>query len=200
MTVEKIEKEFQELVELDKEMSSKSNADRRNIYARGQLLVMDIEDASKDGVISPESQEKIEKLEAISKNSKLVRIRTKRNNGLVHFFDTITGTIRTTAVVIFLLLSGIIVALPCVMLRPLEYVLLKVGVMSPHNRLSVLTKKFIGGMILLLAGIEVIPEGLQVDKFGKELSILCFSHASTLDAFIIGLVVPVFHHTLVSSA
>lgn len=195
---EELDKEYEILVQLNETMAEKSNAERRNIYARAQLLVMDLEETSKSDTISPEVQEKIHVLENISKNSTLVMIRKKRKNGLLRFRDTVTGTIRTFAVVLFLILSGVVVAVPCVLLRPVEYYLLKWGIMSPFNRLAVLTKHFIASSILLLAGIEVITEGLQKDKLGKECVILCFSHSSTLDAFILGLTVPVFHRSLVS--
>lgn len=195
--MESLEKEFNVLVELDRTMSERSNAERRNIYARAQLLIMDFEDSSKSENLSPEVQEKIQALENISKNCKLVMIRKKRA-GLLLLWDNVTGFIRTFAVVLFLILSGVVVALPCVMLRPVEYYLLKWGVMSPFNRLAVLTKHFIATSILYMAGVEVITEGLQKDKLGKECVILCFSHSSTLDAFILGQTVPVFHRSLVS--
>lgn len=196
-TMQELQKEFDLLVQLDRAMAEKSNAERRNIYARAQLLIMDFEDSSKSDNVSPEVQEKKDTLENISKNCKLVMIRQKRS-GFLKFWDNITGAIRTFAVVLFLILSGVVVALPCVMLRPLEYYLLKWGVISPYNRLAVYSKHFISISILLLAGVEVITEGLQKDKFGKDCVILCFSHSSTLDAFIIGQTVPVFHRSLVS--
>lgn len=197
VAVDSLDTEYELLVQLDQSMADKNNAERRNIYARAQLLIMNFEDSSKSDNIAPEVLEKIQTLENISKNSKLIMIRKKRKNGLLRILDTITGCVRTFAVVLFLVLSGIVVALPCVMCRPVEYYLLKWGIISPFNRLAVLTKFFISYSILYLAGIEVIPEGYQRDKFGKDCVILCFSHSSTLDAFMLGQTVPVFHRSLV---
>jgi hypothetical protein len=194
---EKDQVEYDEIIKHVETIGKQDNVVKRNIYARSELLIMKLQEIETTGTLTPEQQEQITKLEAVSKNAKLGF--SKRNfKGLRSILNRAEELFRGIAVILALIILSTIIALPCIFLRPLDYTLLHRGIIDPYHQIAVYGKFFIGHTLLILGGVDLVVEGMSNDLFGKECVLACFSHSSTLDAFILTAVVPVIHRTLVS--
>lgn len=205
----------QKLLNMKEEMKNLTNLTnyyRRLYYAESELMIMDIEYVLKSkqqynfNDIELQLQEILEECTLISKQLKLQYSNkltsTKGQHLLYYILYKIDELIRSIAVFLFFLFSGFCLTLPCILLciRSIDTYLVSKGYLSPFYQISNLMKSFIAHVILRIAGIELITENLQYEYFGKECSIICFSHSSTIDAFVISLAIPVRHYTLVSHA
>lgn len=189
-------KDIKVLEEVGKEIESKNNAERRNFYARCQLLIMDLEEAQ----LLPSTiakQEIIDKMLVLSDKSKLGYSKLKKRSWPVYFFNCLHEVIRGVATIGFMILSSTFIALPCVFFRPLDQFLVKMRIISPFHQLAVLSKRLISGSFLVISGVECIIQGADLGIFGKECALVCFTHSSTLDAFLLTASVPVFSYSLV---
>lgn len=190
-------KEIKVLEEAEKEIESKNNAERRNLYARCQLLIMDLEEAQTlPSTIA--KQDVIDKMLVLSDKSKLGFSESKKRSWLVFFFNCLHEVIRGVATIGFMIISSTFVALPCVFFRPLDQLLVRLRVISPFYQLAVLSKRIISSAFLIISGVECVTEGGDLEIFGKECGLVCFTHSSTMDAFVLTACVPVFSYNLVS--
>lgn len=205
----------QKILDMKEEMKNLTNLTnyyRRIYYAESELMIMDIEYLLKLKTnynfndIELQLQEILEECTLISKQLKLqYSNKLTNNNGhkrniLLYLLYKLDELSRSIAVFIFFIFSGLCLTLPCILLciRSFDTWLVRNNLISPFHQISNTVKAFISHMILRISGIELNIEGFQSDYFGKDCSIICFSHSSTIDAFVITLAIPVRHYTLVS--
>lgn len=175
--------------------------ERRASYAMTELLEIKAQKLSRTGKWGDAQKKKLEdiisKARELSSSVKLLHIREKFSTfGLI--FDKIDELIRLIAVWGFLIVGSVLLALPCLFLFPLDSFLAQKRLIDPKYQIGVLCKRLICTMIVKLSGISLEVEQKNMESFGKDCCVVCFSHSSTLDAFILAAVTPVRHYTLVS--
>jgi hypothetical protein len=177
--------------------STLSNNRKREIHESNEIC-SDIVDQlselpSNDGLYTENQVIAIkEKIQTIREAIKLSY--TNKKNSLLYRIDE---TIRAISVIICLMTTSTFLSLPSILFKPLDEYLTKKKFIHPKYQFSVLCRRLISKLIMLLAGVKLIVLGDEDEKFQKT-SIVCFSHASSLDAFIVSAAVPTKSHILVS--
>lgn len=166
-----------------------TNQVRRRLSAEVSLLELDVED---DDKMSDADKSRIQSLLA-ELQSKLELRFVERKGALQVTFDLLDEFVRIAAVWLFLVDSAFLLAIPAVIL----------DITYPNQKLTIYAKQFVGKMCLLLSAVTLTVTGLEgetEEKFCSSVNLLCFSHASTMDAFILSAAVPVRHYSLAKSA
>lgn len=180
-----------------KAKSCSTNAEKMAAYSVLELLALDIDELiSKD---SPQS-ELVQLKEELSKISGSINLSyVKRRQSLpMKFLNKIDEVIRLIAVWLILAVSSVTMAIPCIFLSPVDFALVHMGVISVYQQISVQTKLFLARLILKCSGIHVEINGLKRESFGKQCVLACFSHSSSMDAFLLTGAIPVTALTVVS--
>ncbi len=222
-TAEERERQFQAICEefTRLELSSTSllntgkTHDRRKLYASSELLAMRLNafltvlqstgsHATEEEIkrYRQEIEKLLEQLTALADKAKLLHSKRKGyGGGLFKILGKVEEFFRLIVTWSFLIVSSTLLALPCLFLVPLDYFLIKTKIIRPSQQISVNCKRFIAYGVIKLSGIHLVEENDGgYSNFGKECSLICFSHASTMDAFIFSAVIPVRHYTLVSTS
>lgn len=185
-----------------------NNVVRRRLHAEVSLLEMDVEEelakivaaggndnrngngnGANKGSGSAEEDKLQQQLESLAPLiAKLDLHFVKRRGVLLTVLDLLDEAMRILAVWLFLVDSAFLLAVPAVLL----------DLVYPHQTLTVLAKQFVGHACLLLSAVTLTVTGLDMGAFSGACTLLCFSHASTMDAFILSAAVPVRHYSLVS--
>ncbi|RYY84100.1 1-acyl-sn-glycerol-3-phosphate acyltransferase [archaeon] len=199
--VDEFREEARRLERESEPMSAKSSQ-RRTLFARSELLIMKVQDYLGEPTC-PESeqealQEVIRRLETLSSKIKLPRA-SMGHNLLIVLLCRIDEIIRLVATWSFLILSSIFIALPCVLLLPVDHLLLHYRLVAPSQQINIYSKRFIARSMMALSGVSITLQDLRETTFANECSIVCFSHASTMDAFLISLAIPLRHYTMAKS-
>lgn len=141
---------------------------------------------SKGGAVGMEEQIRLglEALTSLEDALKLGFVRRRRQ-----WWDRLDEATRLVGVCLCLVLFSIVCSPLGLLLRPLDFVLVSARVLPPHLQASLLLKRGMGYVLLWAAGVVLVEEGLEGGSeafFESHACVLCcFSHASTLDAFII---------------
>lgn len=155
---------------------------RRRLHAKVSLLELDMEE---DPALSAEA--KACHVEVACRLVKRLGLKfVKRSRGLTTVLDLLDEIVRIFAVWLFLVDSAFVIAIPSVIL----------DLIYPEQRLTVLAKQFVGLAVLQLSAVQLTVKGITPSTFGTDVRLLCFSHASTADAFILAAAVPVRHYSL----
>lgn len=133
-----------------------------------------------------------EKIEAQSKLMKLGYVKRKNANVILDITDQL---IRLIAVWLFLITSATFIAIPCILLSSIDYFLVQANIISTKYQFANLSKIFVSKVIIKLSGIHLVVEGYDEKSYGKECVLSCFTHASSMDAFIVGATIPVRHYS-----
>lgn len=172
---------------IQKELSNLKNIinhNRRVIYSKVELLKLDIEEDSK---LNTSEKEKLnEELCVMSKALNLELLPRRRN-----ILTAIDDGIRFFAALSTLATAACICALPMVLLKEIDKILVSKNLIHPTYKLSEYVKRFIGRCVYRSAGVQLEIEFEDSNAYGNELVISCFSHSSTLDAFAISSSLPV---------
>lgn len=100
--------------------------------------------------------------------------------------------IRLGVVILILFTAGIIVSLPMLILRVSDGILSSFNFKNtPYKYISVATKVFICNLILLSSGVVLKIDGLEPTSFSGKRTLACFTHGSTIDAFVLGAILPI---------
>lgn len=180
------------------EKGFKSNYERRVTYSNIELLIIKIDDYTTENGTETDITELKEELSALSSTINLAYVK-RGNSGLLKVIDKLDSLMRLLTVWFFLITSAAFIALPCILFSPVDSLLVKHGIIKPYHQVGVQSKMFIARKILQLSGIHLLVEGLNRDMLGKEMAMVCFSHASTMDAFISAATLPVIGYTLAKS-
>ena len=169
-----------------------SNVERRRLYSDVELLRLDFEeyvaqsDASKETIheIFGTMDELISKLDLVPISREF------------HWWDIIDVAFRFISVSAGLVTVGTFCALPMILLRSVDNILLKLRLISPRYQVSELLKRKVCQYMLSVAGITVMVEGLKFKTFEESCVLLTFSHASNLDGYFVSSTCPVRHYAL----
>lgn len=181
----------------DRLQSAATNADKRKLYSDSELLRMDVEaliQRQPDAVLNGLNDE----LAQISSGLALTYV-YRPASPIMKLLNRIDQILRTVAVWLMLALASIFFALPCILLAPLDFILVTFGIISVYSQISVQCKIFLARTLLRVAGIHMEIEGLDLFYFGNECALACFSHASSMDGFLVTSTIPVNALTVVSA-
>jgi hypothetical protein len=173
-----------------------TNVEKVSAHATLELLVLDIEDVIKENA-NPELIELKDELSKIAGDITLSYM-NRNHSFLVRIFDKVDEFLRLIAIWLILALSSVTVAIPCIILSPLDSVLVNLGVISVYQQIAVLAKRFIAHLCLKCSGIHLVVTGMRKEAFGKECVLTCFSHSSSMDAFLLAGSIPVMALIVVS--
>jgi hypothetical protein len=174
------------------------NNNKRKLYADCELLILKIGKYLKE--VSREDDECVNLkrvVEELSNFSSNIPLEFVQRNNLWGVFSKVEEIFRLVTVWLFIIISSVVIALPAIFVTHLDYFLVRMNVIKPHYQLSMLCKRFIAYGCIKLYGIEMITENYNPEIFGKDCCIVCYSHASTLDAFLFSTAIPVRHYSLV---
>ena len=175
-----------------------TNHEQRQAYSDCELLILRLE---KILTVQPDDEKCImlrDELAVMSTGMRLSYI-YRPQSLLMKIVNKLDELVRLLAVWIMLTICSIFVAIPCILLTPIDYLLVKCGIISVYWQISVVCKLFLSRMILRASGIQLEIQGMKTEHFGKECVLACFSHASSMDAFLITAAIPVTALTVVSS-
>jgi len=181
----------------NKKVMDGNNVEKRVFYSKASLLLEDLQDQEiqcKNDSDKATLKSYISSIEEKLKSIKLGYVEISKYVKLFLFIDEI---IRLLAVWSFLIVTGMFVALPSILVKPLDYYLVSHNIINPKYQLNVLAKRGIAKFILLLSGISIEVQGQEYTKdMGGKKYLLLWSHSSTMDAFITSAVFPARHYTL----
>ncbi len=188
--------------------ASMSNNERRSLHCDIEYVLITIELALAKLRQTGKTEDadlvllKSELIALSEETTKLQRIvRPTDQNIILRILEVFDTVLRIISVWLFLIVTAIILAFPCILLRPVDYVLVHTGIIHPAYQISNLCKRFIAVTFLKLAGVHLVVETHpEVEAlYGLESALICFTHASSLDAFILAAVIPVHHYSLAKS-
>lgn len=166
------------------------NGVRRRLYTKAELLVMDYEEylASNEAIQAFREEEEFKKAytEVVDK---LHLVPIKRPYRLWYWLDVIFRFIGVNCAIVTI---TIVCALPILLLQPVETML---GV-DPFKRASVWIRQIMCSFILLCSGIVVDFGDVDPEFFKSQCALLCFSHSSNIDGFIVCSGTPIRHYAM----
>ena len=171
-----------------------TNKQKRIFYARSELLTIecaDIRKRSNDAALI--SEEAV--LQDISSQLKLSFV-SHGGSILAILVEKLDELLRFTGVWSCIIVGAVFLSVPSIVIKQLDYFLLHHGIISPFQQFSVLAKRFMNYAVLALSGISLVVEGMDLNYYGTSCVITCFSHSSTMDAFILSFVIPTRHYTI----
>lgn len=154
---------------------SEGNIMRRKLHADVELLRLD----ANDDALNERMDKLVEKLNLVP---------LKRKSSLLTKLDSV---FRFCGIVSCFLTFSSVLALPMLLLRPLDEYLMKRKVIRPNKMLSEQIKRFIGKVLLQAYGMSYMVEGRDIKFFEEHSVLLIFSHASNSDAFLLASTTPV---------
>lgn len=165
------------------------NWEKRFLYSDASLLQMDIEeDIIKSNNNENNNKELLNELTNIIENMQLNFVQ-RDEYWLLSKIDEI---IRLVGALSCLLTFGSLFAIPTILLKPIDVFLTDKNILSPSHQISIFAKQFTAYFCLVLSGINVVIEGKEhYSVLGEICHLLCFSHSSTLDAFVLAQAFPV---------
>lgn len=176
-----------------------TNQERRMLFCDIEQTLLMLEESvincgDEDSVLSLKSE-----LHTLLNNFTNLKRAHRSQSRFLRVAEGVDVILRFLSIWLFLVVSAIIFAFPCIVLRPLDFLLVRTRCVSPEHQISNICKCFIATTFLKLFGthLEVDNSAVQ-NMFGKESSLICFTHASSLDAFILAASVPVKHFSLVN--
>lgn len=180
-----------------------TNHEKRVLYCEIELLSMEIEGILGDKILSPELNIQLAKLVTECQSyqqslGSLKRVPEFQQNILLNIILYIDMILRVIAVWAFLAVTAVLLAFPSIIIRPFDFLLVWIGWLDPRYQVANIFKCFIATTFLKLAGVQLSSHREEVESLlGKVSCVMCFSHSSTLDAFVLASAIPVRHFSLV---
>lgn len=187
---ERVEKLFQENQTIDE---CHENTIRRRLYSALEILRIDVIEARENGTLVEAEVANIES--QIDLLLPLLKIRPIQRK--FRWWTTLEFALRFAGMVSAFMLAGTLLSLPIIAARAIEdavemlfpaYAARK----DPLRSLSESFKRFVVLSMLYQSGIRVAKEGFDDEYFCRYHStLLCFSHASSLDGFFVSGLCPI---------
>ena len=154
------------------------NVERRVLFSKVGLLELDVLESS--GRSAPGADEKAALLEQVSTLAESLQLRFIENKRgmfwrLVNLLD---DSVRILTTWVFMLDF-------CVFVTPWTLLLDRI---YPAGQMCLWGRQMLGKMCLQLSGVELTVEGASDALFPDGVNMLAFTHASTMDAFVLGAV------------
>jgi 1-acyl-sn-glycerol-3-phosphate acyltransferase len=173
--------------------SSLSNHQKRICHARLELLRLDIlEDtlstskSSKPKLSSADYEKFSSEIDLLDSSLNLSFVQSKFS-----LLYQLHDLLRLVVVFFALFTAGMIVSLPMLFLRVTDGLFASIGFPRPYKPACIATKAFIGNTILLTSGVVLKVQGLTSQTFSSKRTLACFTHGSTIDAFVLGATLPI---------
>jgi 1-acyl-sn-glycerol-3-phosphate acyltransferase len=112
------------------------------------------------------------------------------------WWDRIESIYRFSGMTAGFITFSVFFSIPMLVLKPIDDLLAKMGMIRPHNMISEHIKRFLSDWLSRVAGIEYVAEGIDVEFFEKHSVLLTFTHGSNLDAFLLASTCPVRNYAL----
>lgn len=166
------------------------NQTRRSLYSDVELIRLDLE---ADLSIGDEKRKELNQLlDFLGNRLSLQSLRRPR-----HWWRHLDLAYRFIGLTALFITSGIFFSLPIIALSAVDSLLIRLEIISPRHKLSEIAKVWlVGKAFILISGVSVTIDGLDQKPFDHSCVILTFSHASSLDGFIIASTCPVPHYAL----
>mmetsp|Transcript_22568 Transcript_22568/g.32993 ORF Transcript_22568/g.32993 Transcript_22568/m.32993 type:complete len:412 (+) Transcript_22568:111-1346(+) len=165
------------------EQSSSSSHSKRVLYSKLELLRLDVQESDlSDVVIADFEKDLDDKVQLLNIGY------VTSQGGLLYSVDEF---LRLLVVWQILFTGALLFSIPLLILKFSDGVLNRFGLPSVYMPTAAVTKLLLSRTILLVSGVKLVVEDLKQDYFKPSCTLACFSHASTLDAFILGAAVPV---------
>lgn len=175
--------------EITASRGSLSNRHKRILFAKGGLLEVEAEKLYFHDKISKEQCDALVSRLALIHDDALGLGFIQQNKYLLVFY-IIDEVLRIIATWAFLIDASLI-------LVPISMTLNKI---FPSANIASKARNLVGFMCTFLSNVEIVIEGLDDETFQTgETSMLAFSHASTMDAFILSQCIPVSMYTIAKS-
>lgn len=168
-----------------------TNVIRRRLYSDIELIKLDLLDHFAGKPLTASTQDVIQKIDNLAAKLDLTPIQRE-----LAWWEPIDIIFRAVGVIVSICSVGMFLALPIILLRPLDYFLVRNGLIYPINQFSETLKRFAARLILTVAGVVTEVEGLQFKTFEETSVLLTFSHASNLDGYLVTMTCPVRHYAL----
>lgn len=182
-----------------KTLPTSTNAEKITLYSNSELALMEIDQLLQTSELTESLLEDALELkqgfELFSKS--LILSYATSPFGSFRLVDRIDELLRIISVLLCLVSNTFLISLPCLLLKPIDKMLVEFGVLDSKHQITVYARRFFAYSLLKLAGINLVVEGDNDSIFGSECSLVCFSHVSTLDAFIVTATIPVHHISMV---
>ena len=172
-----------------------SNKQKRVFYARNEILKIRFEDLKNENTGTPVTDVDISNVTALSNELNLSYVRYG-GSILIVLIEKVDELLRFVGVWSCIIIGAVFLAIPSIIIKQLDYFLLYRGIISPFNQFSVLAKRFLNYAVLALSGISLVVDGMDLNYFGSSCVLTCFSHSSTMDAFILSFVIPTRQYTV----
>jgi 1-acyl-sn-glycerol-3-phosphate acyltransferase len=172
-----------------------SNKQKRVFYARNEILKIRFEDLKNENTSTPVTEVDISNVTALSNELNLSYVRYG-GSILIVLIEKVDELLRFVGVWSCIIIGAVFLAIPSIIIKQLDYFLLYRGIISPFNQFSVLAKRFLNYAVLALSGISLVVDGMDLNYFGSSCVLTCFSHSSTMDAFILSFVIPTRQYTV----
>lgn len=172
-----------------------SNKQKRVFYARNEILKIRFEDLKNENAGTPVTDVDISNVTALSNELNLSYVRYG-GSILIVLIEKVDELLRFVGVWSCIIIGAVFLAIPSIIIKQLDYYLLYRGIISPFNQFSVLAKRFLNYAVLALSGISLVVDGMDLNYFGSSCVLTCFSHSSTMDAFILSFVIPTRQYTV----
>ena len=172
-----------------------SNKEKRVFYARSEILKIRFEDLKNENTSTPVTDVDISNVTALSNELNLSYVRYG-GSILVVLIEKMDELLRFVGVWSCIIIGAVFLAIPSIIIKQLDCFLLYRGIISPFNQFSVLAKRFLNYAVLALSGISLVVDGMDLNYFGSSCVLTCFSHSSTMDAFILSFVIPTRQYTV----
>lgn len=172
-----------------------SNKQKRVFYARNEILKIRFEDLKNENTSTPVTDVDISNVTALSNELNLSYVRYG-GSILIVLIEKVDELLRFVGVWSCIIIGAVFLAIPSIIIKQLDYFLLYRGIISPFNQFSVLAKRFLNYAVLALSGISLVVDGMDLNYFGSSCVLTCFSHSSTMDAFILSFVIPTRQYTV----
>lgn len=192
-----LDADLRHLISRHKHLKSDIGADtvtinklKRELYSDIELLRLNILDRM-DRHIEEKDVSLLNDLDSLHEFLKLDFVQRRKR-----WYDAGDDWLRLTAVWLCLITFASTVSLPLIALKNIHSLFVYFGFELPHYQLITPVKQLIARLVLQLSGISLSVDGMDRCKLGQTPCIVFFSHASSMDAFILAATIPVHHFTL----
>jgi 1-acyl-sn-glycerol-3-phosphate acyltransferase len=189
---ESYELRFTRLTKGGGSVESMDNSTKRVLFSELELLKMDVE-ADNSYHSLDEGQDLVENITAFT--SKLVLDFSKRER---RWWTGIDEIMRFVGVWLTFATFGFFFSLPLIVLGAIDHRMSSLGIIKRHMEIAPFLQRWMAQVVLLISGVHLTAQGMNADKFlvDKGQIVVFFSHASSLDAFIICATCPIRYRVL----
>jgi 1-acyl-sn-glycerol-3-phosphate acyltransferase len=181
--VKAFQMQIKALVNALKENKTLSNNKKRVMYSKVELFRSYVKRGSLESSVA---EDLLKQLDEISSSLNLTFLPS-----YAHWYEVVDEWVRLLVVWEILVTSALVLSIPMIILRLVDFVFVDIGLGSPYGSVSAFLKVTICSAILYCSGVVMKVEGVEHFQDDYGCSLACFSHSSTIDAFILGATIPV---------